>query len=828
MFKRKKITLCLTAAVACLVSVAAVGCTNEAHTHTYSEEWAFDAEAHWRPAACDHDVKADLSAHVYETTVIPPTETSEGYTLHLCSCGYSYVDGKTDPLPSQTAEEYRYNAEGHWKPVLGGGEAEVQPHVYEDETVAPTCTRAGYVRHACACGYWYASDPAAPIAHTPSRTWGHNEGSHWLLCAVCGGRVGAEAHDFEERVTPASCETAGYTDFVCECGYSFRGRETAAGHTYAQELTGDEYEHWRPATCDHASERADVAEHVLTGGSNVCEVCGKAVTRRLAYRPSDTGDGYVVTGVGCVEGGAIEIPDLYREKPVLEVAARAFKNLPIVSVSFGKNVEKIGAEAFAGTQIGVLELSDNVKEIGAKAFAGTRLTSVALGASVQTIGQGAFRDCSELSRAEFRSEASLPSYLFEGCGALSEVVCAKAAAEVGARAFAGTALKTFDLSQCKKVGFAAFCDCASFAPQSLSALESAEEYAFSGCAVTAVDLPSLSTVADRLFYGCKSLERASLCASSVGVSAFEDCSALGSVSLSGTRTVGENAFAGCAALSSLELPETVERVGANAFSETKLVSEEGGAYYAANVLIGAAADARSIAVKAGTAGVADEAFGNASGGTALESVTFTNGVRFIGVNAFRGCTALSAVEFPESVTLIGANAFRGSGLVRVTVPATVQTVGDNAFYDCMGLTYVSVSAKEIGKFAFSYTGVNRSLEEPVKQRPEGAKLKEIVLGAGVETIGSNAFQYCPVGQISLPESLVSIGKYAFAQTDLTAVEIPAAVERIGEYAFYGAKLSSAVFRNGEGWKAGKTAVRLGSPAENAKALSESDIDWVRG
>ena len=37
---------------------------NEAHTHTYAEEWSFDATNHWHAATCEHtDERADVAAH---------------------------------------------------------------------------------------------------------------------------------------------------------------------------------------------------------------------------------------------------------------------------------------------------------------------------------------------------------------------------------------------------------------------------------------------------------------------------------------------------------------------------------------------------------------------------------------------------------------------------------------------------------------------------------------------------------------------------------------------------------------------------------------------
>lgn len=61
-------------------------------------EWHFDETKHWHE--CDNDCggKFDAQEHDFEVTVVPPTATEQGYTLHKCKeCGYEYKDNYTDP-----------------------------------------------------------------------------------------------------------------------------------------------------------------------------------------------------------------------------------------------------------------------------------------------------------------------------------------------------------------------------------------------------------------------------------------------------------------------------------------------------------------------------------------------------------------------------------------------------------------------------------------------------------------------------------------------------------------------------------------------------------
>ncbi|MBQ6731164.1 MAG: endonuclease [Bacilli bacterium] len=70
-----------------------------AHEHTFSNEYSSDATYHWYAATCGHDVVKGKERHSFKDEVTPATEQSGGYTTHTCkTCGYTYVDGQTQPL----------------------------------------------------------------------------------------------------------------------------------------------------------------------------------------------------------------------------------------------------------------------------------------------------------------------------------------------------------------------------------------------------------------------------------------------------------------------------------------------------------------------------------------------------------------------------------------------------------------------------------------------------------------------------------------------------------------------------------------------------------
>ena len=63
-------------------------------------------------------------------------------------------------------------------------------------------------------------------------------------------------------------------------------------------------------------------------------------------------------------------------------------------------------------------------------------------------------------------------------------------------------------------------------------------------------------------------------------------------------------------------------------------------------------------------------------------------------------------------------------------------------------------------------------------------IKTVTIGDGITSVGKNAFRYCSMREVKLPDSLQRIGDDAFFRcTNLFSVVIPDNVESIGEYAF---------------------------------------------
>ena len=113
-----------------------------------------------------------------------------------------------------------------------------------------------------------------------------------------------------------------------------------------------------------------------------------------------------------------------------------------------------------------------------------------------------------------------------------------------------------------------------------------------------------------------------------------------------------------------------------------------------------------------------------------------------------------------SVTSIGKNAFYNcSGLTSVTIGNSVTSIGDYAFASCSRLTSVTIgnSVTSIGSCAFEYC----------------SGLTSVTIGNGVKSIGEDAFYFCSgLTSITIGNSVKSIGDGAFGYcTRLTSVHI---------------------------------------------------------
>ena len=330
-------------------------------------------------------------------------------------------------------------------------------------------------------------------------------------------------------------------------------------------------------------------------------------------------------------------------------------------------VIKINDKAFSGnTNLTVVTLPDGLVEIGNYAFSGCKnLESVTLPESLTTLGSGAFSGCKSLRAVKIPSGVTtIPRSCFSGCSSLENLTISEGVTDIGIEAFLSCNLNALTL------------------PESLEAIESSA------------------------FSGNKSLKSVNIPAKvkTIGAWAFSFCGLTDLVIPEGVQTIDGSAFYGNS-LQNLTLPSTITSIGNEAFRgnlqsitcNAATPPTLGDNAFSSGIMPSIKVPLASIAAYKKAYGWKD--YSNYYGGEEIiDGVAYRIDDKGAYVQA--AIMTESEVSLAENVAFEGAqyplykiadNAFAGNGSITlVTVPATVETIGSNAFD---GVTYPIIKIK---------------------------------------------------------------------------------------------------------------------------------------
>ena len=504
------------------------------------------------------------------------------------------------------------------------------------------------------------------------------------------------------------------------------------------------------------------------------------------------------------------------------------------NILYDKNITSI--LYYPSSRTGAFTLPDTVTTIGARVFqAKYGLNEITIGKNVTTIGEGAFYNCTALKKVTFAGGGTeklvLGKGAFQSCTALTEITLPDRLSAIGEEAFRScqeivtivvpegvTTIGDSAFSRCSKLesvvlpstltsigtigSFNVFDSCGQLKTLVVTSTEEKPNHSY-----TTVDniLYKLTEVAgekegdaptyvitDLMFCPQKKAGNSKVTVpgtvGNIYAKAFFLNSAVTEIEFqtltAKSLTIGNQAFGSCKTLAKISLPEGLTSIPKSMLQNCASLVE--------------------IVIPTTVEKIENQAFASC---TSLSKVTFTPGgtksLEIVNASSyiyspFYNCKSLYEITFPERTTKLGNYVFGGnytthdgissvtsSAIRKVTLPSTLESIGNYAFNYALYLESVTFAPKT-------------ALKDASKTVP---------------AIGNYAFRGCAkLTSITLPETITegatySIGEYAFNNSGLVSFVVPASVSEVKGNAFYGAK-SLTSFTAAPGCKAALGAAAL--------------------
>ena len=540
----------------------------------------------------------------------------------------------------------------------------------------------------------------------------------------------------------------------------------------------------------------------------------------------------------------INIPE---KVETIEDATFASSVLKQITLSEGLKTIKNGA--FVGTSISSIDLPETLETIESSAFLQSSITSLEIPENVTKLGTSVIRDCKELTsltlggKLEKIPESFNPmgnnpkfttlviregtkeigNYAFDDDKTIKNVTLPSTLIDIGQLSFYNCSIDNIDLPDgLLRIGCNAFMynNLTSFvvpesvrdfgytnnsgnAPGGVFQYNKLEELVIGSSLYPENDLPGVTYVPSSFIsYGLGHDEGKELKITlregikSIESSAFQNNSHITEVNLPETlESIGVNAFmyAGfediylpqnlknidvtafgwCSNLKTITLPDSLETLGSQAFMGTALESltipyntkYKLNDYWAPsksidniNTICSSCQNLKSFTVENGDFVNKGGVFGMFN---PLESITVLDNFEHIPDNWLAtDTTNISEINLPDNVISIGSSALRHAKITSFTAPETLESMGVTPFGNNAYLERIDLSKSK--------------LTELTTFTPEGlASLKEMILPDNLEVIGTEAFtgSYPELKSITIPASVQVIKAGNFSNCKETLEEV---------------------------------------------------------
>jgi len=748
--------------------------------------------------------------HAYVETVVNPTCTEQGYTLHKCSCEDSYKDTYVNKL-DHSFTSYASNNDatceknGTETAKCDGCEAtdtrevansklshKFTNYVYNnDAKCEANGTESAYCDNGCTEVHKKTAEGTA-LSHRFTNYISNGNGTKTATCNNNCGKTHTideeHVHDYKETVINPTCTEQGYTLHKCSCEDSYKD-------TYVKKLDHSftSYASNNDATCEkNGTETAK------------CDGCEATDTREVANSKLDHSfTSYASNNNATCEKNGTETAkcDGCEATDTREVANSKLSHSFTSYVSNGDGTKTAKCDGCDKTDTideydfaTIFTVNSTGETVTGLTALGKTLSSITIPAKINGI-----------------SITAIDGLSFAYCENLEEILIGKNVTAIGTEAFYccdnlrnikvgddNGNYKAIDGNLYTKDGKALI------------------QYAI-GKTDNAFTVPAgTERICEGAFYNCRNLKSVVISDSVIAIEndAFGVCENLESVKIgNGVAAIGDKAFSSCISLQKAVIGSGVVSIGNLAFSDCYRLVE---VYNKSDLNIVAGANDFGLvayyAQEVYTADVQSKVSTDESGyviftdgnervlvnyvGEAKELI-IPDGVTKITIGAFYGNRDITSAVIPDSVRAIGFKAFfYCNALEKIIIPSSVATIGANVFYRCDSLTIYCEAGKKPAGWENSWNPSNR----PVKW---GCAMLDGHILDGVDVI--------------IPANCMNVGaRYQtciICQQQIKIENIP-----LSEHIF------TSYTSNGDGTKTANCDMGCGN---TSTLLENEDIDWSK-